>query len=155
MNFLFLFLLILVLLYTAGLPIYRKRPIVFTETKLLVIILFTVGFAIFSWKALWLLWLGILVLGDLSIFLGHFWITLGMEKANLHSALQKALVGTLTKFEPSDFGVKLLEPDGEIKMKNVFNNITIVTFNLAIKSKKHKLVKSVFQKFIDNYFFKI
>jgi len=155
MSFLFLALLILGLLYIIVLPLYRKRPIVLTEKKLLSIVFFAFGFAIFSWQTFWILWVSILVLMFLLLYFVSFWVTLGIEKVDLNTALQKAISGTLTKSETSALGIKLLEPTGEIKMRSIFQNLIIVTFNLASKSAKQKLVKTVFQKFIDNYFFKI
>jgi hypothetical protein len=155
MNYLFLALLILGLLYIVGLPLYRKRPIVLTDRKIFVLILFAFGFAVSNFEIVWFLVIGVLALRPLLFYFVSFWITVGIEKVDLNAALQKALDGTLTKYEHTDQGVKLIDPGGEIKVRKFPPNVGFVTFSLSSKSAKQKLVKTVFQKFIDNYFFKI
>lgn len=149
---LFIF-LTLVFAYFIGLPLYRKRPILFPKKSLYIITFLLISFTTSIWINTLLISLSGLAFLTLLFIITDFWIMLGITKADLINALNKSVLGVQAKSEPHLNGVRLNEPNGTIHLYCTFSNLSFVIFDLDKKSNKHKLLRSVFKKFIDNYNF--
>lgn len=104
---------------------------------------------LFSSVELWTYIAGIVVVPFL--YLLKPWFVYGVTSVMLSEALEKAALATRAPIEKLADGYKI---DGSVRVEqhNFAEKITFVLFRATSESKKAKLTRVVFKKFVQNYF---
>lgn len=129
-------------------PLSKKRPVLIKEVWLNVY-LFVLAMVLLQPFEIWTFAILILIL--LILHLLKPWLIYGVTKEMLYDALEKAALATRTHIEKTENGYKI---DGCIRIRQheISKKTMFLVFRKIGESKKAKLTKIVFQKFIQNYF---
>jgi hypothetical protein len=141
-------LLISLSLYFFVLPVCKKRPIMLKNGGLAVY-LFLLAIALLSLSKVLALVVGGLIL--LFLCLLKPWFIYGITAEMIVDTLNKSALATRANLEKVgniyNVGEKM-----EIKVYTIGNKIKILSFNKYGRSQKNKLIRSVFGRFIMNYY---
>ena len=93
------------------------------------------------------------VIAVVAIFLLFFklWLVYGVTETMISDALVKAASATRAPIEKLDGGYKI-DNGLKVRLRNIVGKVHIISFKKGDGSKKAKLTKVVFKKFIQNYF---
>ena len=130
-------------------PLYNRRPVIFKEMEVLILLLL-----LSTIVALWthpIVLVLALVIGTV-IYYNHHWIVYGVSRENTVLALQKAVIATRSQNREVEESIQI-NGDLSVKTYRLGSSISYIKFSRLtnIDSKKTKLTKNVFYKFIQNY----
>lgn len=145
-------LLTLFLSFKIVLPVFRKRPVIFSTQSLVIISLMFLVLNLLLHNSILLI---LSSLAFITIALMRLWFIVGITKKDLETAAVRAMQGTMSQaeFDTQQSFIRFTKPEGTIKIYDLIL-IKILRYNLS-KTPKTILFTTVFQKMIDNYFFHI
>ena len=133
------------------LPLYNKRPIIITklEENIFLLLLSTI-------VAIWLhpIVLVLTLVIAIVMYYNDHWIVYGISRENTVMAFQKAIIATRSTSKIVENGMQI-NGDVSVKIYDWGSNICFIQYSFTAypNSKKSKLTKSIFAKFIRNYKF--
>lgn len=143
-----LVLFILLTGYLFAFPLYKKRPVLIRREGLIMYV-FVLSMAIFQFFGAWVITIAMVII--LFLYFLKPWFVYGITDTMISAALEKASLITRTPIERL---VNRYKIDGSMEVKpfNFAGKINFISFRINDDSKKAKLTKVVFKKFIQNYF---
>ena len=139
-------LLAVLMLYIIVLPLSKKRPVVirgkigFTAAIILIASIPYIDF----WSYILAFTIG------LVLYAMPTWLIFGVTTNKLRDAIQRSANMTRTDLKEDGRGYTI-DHNSSIKITNLTKQSSIMLFNIRKDSKKSKLTKKVFKKFIENY----
>jgi hypothetical protein len=137
-------------LYVLSTTLLRGRPLVLTRVGLVPIALLVPALAALLRTDLLPAWAGVFGLQTLLLMMKDVYMTVGVGKADVANALKRAVNGTQTTATLSPRGAQLAGPSGTIVIRTMLPRFQLITLNLHRGSKRHRLLKKVFKKFVQN-----
>ena len=137
-------------IYSSSTTLVRRRPLVLGRAGLCALALLLPALGTLLRPDLFPGWAGLFGLQTLLLVIRDTWITVGARKDNIECALRRSMEGTLTRGQWSPLGVRLDRPSGTIHLRTVLGRLQLITFNLPAASKRQRLLKKVFKKFVQN-----
>lgn len=140
--------LILLVVYLIVFPLSKKRPVLIKEVFSTVFALVLVSVvASFVNPALYVVGLALAGVGYVS----KVWVIYGVSRPSLMSALERATLATRSTGTQLK-RVYLINDASHVRIISLGKYCHVTTFRIRRGSRKARLTKDIFKKFIQNYF---
>lgn len=148
-NYIALTIAVLLTGYFVVFPVSKKRPVLIKRFGLAIyssmLVFVPLSFLDFS------LYIFVGMTG-LLIYILNFWFVYGVNKDNIMGALKRAMLAVRASSEELSTGAYIVNAKTKMSLYCLGGRISVVRFGSTHGSKKVKLMKKVFGKFIQNNF---